>query len=146
MYNFNKKQKMILGILIAIVAGFICYYVYAQDQDNSTTQIDLESDIEAKEEKQEEKYSDDRILVHISGAVNEEGIVELKANSRIADAIDKAGGVKEEASIEDINLAYKLEDGMKIHIFTKQEKQNLEKANQTENLNRSVYDKGKWYF
>ena len=32
------------------------------------------------------------------------------------------GGVKEDAYIEDINLAYKLEDGMKIYIPTKQEK------------------------
>lgn len=146
MYNFSKKQKIILGILIVIVAGFICYYVYAQDQDNSTTQIDLESDIETKEEKQEEKYSDDKILVHVSGAVNKEGLVELKVNSRIADAIDKAGGVREDASIEDINLAYQLEDGMKIHILTKQEKQNLEKANQAKDLERSIYDKGKWCF
>lgn len=146
MYNFSKKQKIILGILIVIVAGFICYYVYAQDQDNSTTQIDLESDIETKEKKQEEKYSDDKILVHVSGAVNKEGLVELKVNSRIADAIDKAGGVREDASIEDINLAYQLEDGMKIHILTKQEKQNLEKANQAKDLERSIYDKGKWCF
>ena len=36
MYNLNKKQKIILGIAIAIVAGFICYYVYAKE-DNSNT-------------------------------------------------------------------------------------------------------------
>lgn len=36
----------------------------------------------------------------------------------------KHGGVREDANIEDINLAYQLEDGMKIHIPTKQEKEN----------------------
>lgn len=36
----------------------------------------------------------------------------------------KHGGVREDADIEDINLAYQLEDGMKIHIPTKQEKEN----------------------
>lgn len=134
MYNFNKKQKIILGILIAIVAGFICYYVYAKEDDN--TPINLENNIETEENEIEKKeaYSDDIILVHISGAVNKEGVIELKINSRISDAIDKAGGIKEEANIEDINLAYKLEDGMKIHIPTKQEKETKNDTNTTEEL------------
>ncbi|MCI8760610.1 MAG: ComEA family DNA-binding protein [Clostridia bacterium] len=123
MYNFNKKQKIILGILVAIIAGFICYYVYAKE--DSSLQLNLENTIETEEQVQsQEEYSDDTILVHISGAVNKEGMVELKINSRISDAIDKAEGIREDACIEDVNLAYKLEDGMKIHIPTKQEKEN----------------------
>ncbi len=123
MYNFSKKQKIILGIIIAIIVGFVCYYVYAREEVN-TSSIDLENNID-KQEKTEEKeqFSDDRIVVHISGAVNKEGVVELKVDSRISDAIDKAEGVREDASIEDINLAYKLEDGMKIYIPTRQEKE-----------------------
>lgn len=39
----------------------------------------------------------------------------------------KHGGVREDAYVEDINLAYKLEDGMKIHIPTKQEKEETKK-------------------
>ena len=123
MYNFNKKQKIVLGILIAIVAGFICYYVYAKE-DNNSMSVDLENNLAVQEETEKNQFSDDRILVHVSGAVNKEGVVELKVDSRISDAIEKAGGIKEEASIEDINLAYKLEDGMKIHIPTKQEQEN----------------------
>ena len=125
MYQFNKKQKIILGILIAIVAGFVCYYVYAKE-DNNSIPIDLENNIDTEEEQ--EKYSDNTILVHVSGAVNKEGVVELKVDSRISDAIEKAGGIKEEASMEIINLAYKLEDGMKIHIPTKQEMESDSKA------------------
>lgn len=34
--------------------------------------------------------------------------------------------MREDAYTEDINLAYKLEDGMKIHIPTKQEKENAD--------------------
>lgn len=122
MYNFDKKQKIILGVLVAIVAGFICYYVYAKEGDENLSE---ENNLTVQEETQEkDEYSDDVILVHVSGAINQEGVVELKVDSRISDAIDKAGGVREDAYTEDINLAYKLEDGMKIHIPTKQEKQN----------------------
>lgn len=122
MYNFSKKQKIILGIIITIVVGFVFYYVYGKEEAGISPN-DLENDIETQEEQNEKQdFSDDTILVHVSGAVNKEGIVELKINSRISDAIDKAEGVREDASIEDINLAYKLEDGMKIHIPTKQER------------------------
>ena len=47
----------------------------------------------------------------------------MKNNSRIIDAIDKAGGLKDEADIRNINLAYIIEDGMKIHIPSKEEKE-----------------------
>lgn len=89
MYSFNKKQRIILGILIAIVAGFICYYVYAREDDNNT-QMELENNLEIQKEEIQEQYSDDRILVHVSGAVNKEGIVELKVDGRISDAIENA--------------------------------------------------------
>lgn len=138
MYNFNKKQKIILGILLAIVAGFICYYVYAKDENNSA--LEVEENLEVQEEEtEEETYSDDVILVHVSGAVNNEGVVELKAHSRVSDAIEKAGGVKEDAYTDEINLAYKLEDGMKIHIPTKQEKQ---QTNNTDNIQVITTDSG----
>ena len=91
MYFFDKKQKIILGILVAIVVGFVCYYVYAKE-DESNTQIKLENSLKVQDEDAEEQegYSDDVILVHVSGAVNQEGVVELKVDSRISDAIDKA--------------------------------------------------------
>lgn len=44
------------------------------------------------------------------------------------------GGIREDASIDDINLAYKLEDGMKIHIPTIQEKENEKKEANNSNI------------
>lgn len=133
MYNFKKKQKIILGIAVAIIVGFIFYYVYAEEESNNSI-IDLENNIEMQEEinKEQEQYSDDRIFVHVSGAVNKEGVIELKINSRISDAIEQANGLREDAEIKDINLAYKLEDGMKVHIPTKQEKENEKQTKQEE--------------
>ena len=133
MDSLEKKQKIILGIMIAIVVGFIGYYVYAKE-DQKQLQEEEEFLLQPTEtkEKEEEKEEDDKILVHVSGAVQKEGIVELKINSRMADAIDKAGGFREDAYVEEINLAYKLEDGMKIKILTKEEKQIQIKENTKE--------------
>ena len=50
MYNFNKKQKIILGVLVTVVAGFICYYVYSKQNTNVETdmQTDLENTVETR--------------------------------------------------------------------------------------------------
>ena len=69
----------------------------------------------------QKETNENKIIIHITGAIKKEGIYELKENSRIADAIEAAEGLTENANIQDINLAYVLEDGEKIHIPTKEE-------------------------
>lgn len=54
--------------------------------------------------------------MHVTGAVKSEGIVKIKEEGRIADAVEAANGFSEDADISQINLAYKLEDGQKIYI------------------------------
>lgn len=90
MNNFNQKQKIILGILITIILGAIGYYVYGKE--DNTEQLEIQNNIEVQTEdtQKEEEYSDTLILVHVSGAVSKEGVIELKAGSRIAEAIEKA--------------------------------------------------------
>ena len=53
--------------------------------------------------------------------VNKEGVFELSEGKRIKDAIDLAGGLQNDAEIDEINLAEILEDGMKIYIPNKKE-------------------------
>lgn len=122
MNKLNKKQKIIIAIIaISMVIG-ICYYAYAKD---NTFTMEENLQIENTEEKVQDYEGNDinqeTIKIHISGAVNNEGLIELPQNSRIADAIEKAGGVKENVCMEEVNLAYMLEDGMKINIPTKEE-------------------------
>lgn len=57
-----------------------------------------------------------KIYIHITGEVNNPGVVTLDEGSRIVDAINAAGGTTSNADISKINLVYILEDGMKINI------------------------------
>ena len=82
-------------------------------------------------EEENKQLNEEKIVVHICGCVNKEGVIELNKNSRIADAIEMAGGLNNDADISQINLAYILEDGMKITIPNKNEK----KENNNENSN-----------
>ena len=130
MTRFNKKQKIIIGIFIVVVAIVAIYYSYKQENNFLEETENLEIENQAKEgaEESEETTEKEKIIVHISGAVQNEGIVELESGSRVADAIEKAGGLKENAYMDEINLAYQLEDGEKIHIPTIEEQK--EKENQ----------------
>ncbi len=57
-----------------------------------------------------------RLVVHVSGAVRNEGLVEVTTGSRLADAIDAAGGPTDTADIHRLNLATPVVDGMHIRV------------------------------
>lgn len=143
MNNSNKKQKIIVGVLVGIIIGVGWYYIYNKDSDieiieaennklNSETE-GVKNDVSKDDKTKDTKDDEEKILIHISGAVNSEGIIQLTENSRISDAIEKAGGLREDANIKDINLAYKLEDGMKIYIPNNAEQEEKEKNNNVKN-------------
>lgn len=56
------------------------------------------------------------IVVHVSGAVTEPGVVHLTANSRVFEAVELAGGATAVADLDRVNLAAPLVDGERIHV------------------------------
>lgn len=135
MNKLNKKQKMIIIAISIIAIVSIGYYVYGKSgtfavDENLEISQDNRNDInDNNDDDNGDKKNKQMIKVHISGAVNNEGLIELEENSRVADAIDKAGGVKENACMEEVNLAYLLEDGTKVKIPTKEEVQTQKNNN-----------------
>lgn len=57
-----------------------------------------------------------QVIVHVTGAVEEPGIVELEAGARVHEAVEAAGGAQEEAALEALNLAAEAQDGTLIHV------------------------------
>ena len=115
--NLNKKQKTIILIIAIIVAIGMIYFIYNKNQIRSD--IDLESEIlisNTSENKTNVELQEDLVIIHITGSVKNPGIVKLKDGSRIEDAIEAAGGLTENADITNVNLAYVLDDGVKIRI------------------------------
>lgn len=128
--NLSQKQKIVIIVITVIIAG-VGYFAYATETEKQNeTNLEIAKTEEKEDDEKENK--EEKIIVHLSGAVEKEGIIELNENSRMADAIEKAGGIKENACIDEINLAYKLEDGMKIYIPTKEECKKQTTLNGTE--------------
>ena len=61
------------------------------------------------------------VVVHITGAVRHSGVYHLHAGARVDDALHQAGGALPEGYPDALNLAAKLEDGMRVYVPTKAE-------------------------
>ena len=81
---------------------------------------DSSTEKEVKEEK-EEPLEQDLITVDVKGAVKAPGIYDLPVGSRVNDAVQKAGGLTEEADSKSLNLAQKVSDEALVYVPTKGE-------------------------
>lgn len=55
-----------------------------------------------------------KVLVHVVGAVRSPGLYELRDGSRIADALERAGGATPKADLALVNLAAPVADGTQV--------------------------------
>lgn len=132
----NKKQKIVLIIIVTLVIFFIGYYIIKKTKTHNYNSLEIleeENNIEtiSIEDMEEKEIIEENIIVHISGEVVNNGIIEIEKNARIADVIDKAGGTTKEADLSKVNLAYKISDGQKIYIPN---------INQGEDRNKAIKD------
>ena len=82
---------------------------------------DSSSEKEVKKEEKEESPEQDLITVDVKGAVKSPGIYDLPLGSRVHDAVQKAGGLTEEADSKSLNLAQKVSDEALVYVPTKGE-------------------------
>ncbi len=134
--NLTIKQKKIFIIIVVIVAIMVMFFIYKRAESKEFIEkgeeilIDQNTENKNQVNTVNEEDTDEMVVVHITGAVKSPGVVKLKQGSRIEDAIDMAGGLTENADISNVNLAYVLDDGVKILI---PEKGSNQEANDTVN-------------
>ena len=122
------KNWKVVGIVASVIffigVSCVCYFRSNSDKYGSVESFDagnvIKDDVQnagAQEKSVEEsKKADDVIYIHIVGEVRNQGVVTLNKGQRIMDAIEKAGGVTEEADLSKVNLAFVLSDGQKVRI------------------------------
>lgn len=121
----SKKQKIIFITIGTLMIVFIGYYIIQKQENYSYNEIEIETTENSIEEiVTKEEIKDTNIIVHITGEIINDGIIEIEEGSRIADVIEEAGGITEEADLSKVNLAYQVSDGQKIYIPNINEKEN----------------------
>jgi comE operon protein 1 len=124
------KNKKIISIIIAIIILIVIgIYFIINNFEKNENEFEI-SNIEFEENKIEninaEIEEKSQIIVHIAGEILNPGVISLDEGARIIDAINKAGGLTNEADLSKVNLAYILEDAQKIYIPNVNEKEIIE--------------------
>lgn len=114
-------------------------YLEAKEKEPSSQQATV-IEAEGEEEEQEKKGGKEdgqadtarhepsqSYFIYVCGAVKKPGVYELPAGSRVYEAIQRAGGLKKDASVKGINQARELSDGDMLEILTLAEEKNNRK-------------------
>ena len=97
-------------------------------QDARTVELSEAEEGGVAEEKAGESAIEESkdIYVHVCGEVNHPGVYSLKAGSRLFEALEAAGGLKEDAAAESLNQAQEVQDGQQVYVPSIEEASRLE--------------------
>ena len=113
----KKKMFLIMGGVILLTIFVAFYYVFNKDNE---VLDGFDNDVVSTTLTVSEK-AQDKIFVDVKGAVKKPGVYEMSSSDRVVDAIKMAGGLKSNASTNNINLSKTVSNEMVIYVFTKSE-------------------------
>ena len=126
------KEYKIIAICAGLGLALGGFFLLKPSTQKSVTETNLQAEVaavskdsssekEVKKEEKDESLEQDLITVDVKGAVKSPGIYDLPVGSRVHDAVQKAGGLTEEADSKSLNLAQKVSDEALVYVPTKGE-------------------------
>ena len=116
----KNQVKIVLVIFIILVCGILWFFAGGQNKREDDENVDIfaeQSVSEGEKEAQEQK-----VYVHITGAVKKPGVYIFDGKPRVIEVVEKAGGFKKDALKSSINQAEMVADGAQIVIESKKDK------------------------
>jgi competence protein ComEA len=108
------SRSQLLVYAAAAIALLLLGARWIRSQDAEGAQASGVSSIEGGESVSFESGGGGGLVVHVAGEVREPGVLRLPAGSRVTDAVERAGGATETASLDTLNLAAELADGQQV--------------------------------
>ena len=130
----SYEKKRIVYIAAAVIFILVCGIIYFGNEKKNEPSYEpvgestvCETSFPYTDEGTGNSSYDESIVVYVTGAVLHPGVYEVGGNMRVSDAIEAAGGFKNNAAADYLNLAAQLSDGEKITVPTKKEAKALNK-------------------
>lgn len=141
-----ETTGIIVGLLLLGILGLNHFGTHYKDDDLN---INLEKKVSTITEKKvpmishvKDKVSN-QVTVDVKGAVNHPGVYSLPSQSRVTDAIKRAGGLSNLADSKSVNLAQKLQDETVVYVAQKGEKITVVEEEKANNIATQGNSKGK---
>ncbi|MHA2633079.1 helix-hairpin-helix domain-containing protein [Streptococcus agalactiae] len=141
-----ETTGIIVGLLLFGILGLNHFGTHHKEDDLN---INLEKKVSTITEKKvpmishvKDKVSN-QVTVDVKGAVNHPGVYSLPSQSRVTDAIKRAGGLSNLADSKSVNLAQKLQDETVIYVAQKGEKITVVEEEKANNIATQGNSKGK---
>ncbi len=122
----DKIKIIIISFFLFTLLFVLFLYNYYSNKNEVQAKEIKEVKVEKNEENKKKEIK--TIKVDVKGAVNNPGVYELNENSRVIDALNMAGNVKDNADTSIINLSMVLKDEMVIIVYSKEEIENYKKT------------------
>ncbi len=98
---YYKQERLILGIIVVSLLTGVLFLLWRGLGPQPVEEV-------------AETQQEARVAVHVVGQVARPGVYYLPEGSRVADAVEMAGGALEDAALERLNLAAVLADGQQV--------------------------------
>ncbi|HHU5332788.1 TPA: helix-hairpin-helix domain-containing protein [Streptococcus agalactiae] len=141
-----ETTGIIVGLLLFGILGLNHFGTHHKEDDLN---INLEKKVSTITEKKvpmishvKDKVSN-QVTVDVKGAVSHPGVYSLPSQSRVTDAIKRAGGLSNLADSKSVNLAQKLQDETVIYVAQKGEKITVVEEEKANNIATQGNSKGK---
>jgi len=118
MFYLSKSEQVAVVVLIALLVAGAGVLAYTRGQRAEPGPLFLEAPARDDQSR--------ALVVYVSGAVRLPGIYQLPVDSRVADALERAGGTTLDANVDALNLAAQLDDGARLHVPAQGETEGLE--------------------
>jgi len=122
----NKKKILAISVLVIVFMLSLTLLIVksldkkSKSEENILLYEPLEEE-KSEDQEEQEKTEKEYYFVDIKGYVNSPGVYSLEKGMRIVDAINKAGGLKENANTSLLNLSREIFDEMVIVVYSESE-------------------------
>jgi competence protein ComEA len=128
----SVKKSVKNLIFITIILCLMCplggcgnskndFYMELSETENGN----VETPVVSETVESVDTVDNDSIYVYVCGAVQNPGVYELDAGSRLYEAVDLAGGITDEADGTYLNMARLLSDGEQVVVYTVEEAESI---------------------
>lgn len=117
----QHKKAIVLAASAAVFTAIMIFLATGKNKEPVKQAVPTEAENTVVKQEANNDESSETIVIDIKGAVQHPGVYEMRTGDRVSQAIEKAGGTKEQADEAQVNLAEILQDGTVVYIPKKGE-------------------------